>query len=76
MLDFAWTERSLTNNYQVLNVDPTRADAMIISHGHADHYGALLDLARVLHGRMPSGLALYAGGEDTFCHRWVVTPDG
>jgi 7,8-dihydropterin-6-yl-methyl-4-(beta-D-ribofuranosyl)aminobenzene 5'-phosphate synthase len=76
LLDFAWTEQSLTHNYQVLNVDPTKADALIISHGHADHYGALPDLARALHGRMPAGLTLYAGGEDTFCHRWIVTPDG
>ena len=76
LLDFAWTGQSLTNNYQVLKVDPTKADALIISHGHADHYGALPDLAHVLHGRMPSGLNLYAGGEDTFCHRWVMTPDG
>src|SRR5215475_4541519 len=76
LLDFAWTGQSLTNNYQVLKVDPTKADALIISHGHADHYGALPNLARVLHERMPSGLTLYAGGEDTFCHRWVLTPDG
>jgi 7,8-dihydropterin-6-yl-methyl-4-(beta-D-ribofuranosyl)aminobenzene 5'-phosphate synthase len=76
LLDFAWTGQSLTNNYQVLNIDPTKADALIISHGHADHYGALPDLARSLHGRMPAGLTLYAGGEDTFCRRWVVTPDG
>jgi 7,8-dihydropterin-6-yl-methyl-4-(beta-D-ribofuranosyl)aminobenzene 5'-phosphate synthase len=76
LLDFAGTGQSLTNNYQVLKVDPTKADALIISHGHADHYGALPDLVRVLHGQMPSGLTLYAGGEDTFCHRWVVTPDG
>src|SRR5262247_1696301 len=76
LLDFAWTGQSLTNNYQVLNVDPTKADALIISHGHADHYGALPELARALHGRMPFGLTLYAGGEDTFCHRWVMTPDG
>ena len=76
LLDFSWTTQSLTNNYQVLNVDPTKADALIISHGHLDHYGALPDLARALHGRRPSGLTLYAGGEDTFCHRWIVTPDG
>jgi 7,8-dihydropterin-6-yl-methyl-4-(beta-D-ribofuranosyl)aminobenzene 5'-phosphate synthase len=60
----------------VLKVDPTKADALIISHGHADHYGALPDLGRVLQGRRPPGLTLYAGGEDTFCHRWVMTPDG
>ena len=76
LLDFAWTAQHLTTNYQVLNVDPAQADALIISHGHIDHYGALLDLARVLQARMKPGLALYAGGEDTFCHRWTVMPDG
>ena len=76
LLDFAWTMQSLTTNYPVLKVDPTTADALIVSHGHGDHYGALPDLAHALQGRMKPGLTLYAGGEDTFCHRWVVTPDG
>jgi 7,8-dihydropterin-6-yl-methyl-4-(beta-D-ribofuranosyl)aminobenzene 5'-phosphate synthase len=76
LLDFAWTEQSLTTNYQVLKIDPTKADALIVSHGHGDHYGALPDLARTQQGRMKPGLTLYAGGEDTFCHRWVVAPDG
>ena len=76
LLDFAWTGQSLTNNYQVLKIDPTKADALIISHGHADHYGALLDLGRALQGLRPPSLTLYAGGEDTFCHRWTLMPDG
>src|SRR5215831_9941235 len=76
LLDFSLIERSLTNNYQVLKVDPTMADALIVSHGHDDHYGALPNLACTLQGRMKPGLTLYAGGEDTFCHRWVVMPDG
>ncbi len=76
LLDFAWTIQSLTTNYPVLKVDPTTADALIVSHGHGDHYGALPDLAQSLQGRMKPGLTLYAGGEDTFCHRWVETPDG
>ena len=76
LLDFALTTPSLTTNYPVLNVDPARADALIISHGHADHYGALPDLVKILQGRLNPGLTLYAGGEDTFCHRWAVTPDG
>jgi 7,8-dihydropterin-6-yl-methyl-4-(beta-D-ribofuranosyl)aminobenzene 5'-phosphate synthase len=25
---------------------------------------------------MKPGVTLYAGGEDTFCHRWAVTPEG
>ena len=76
LLDFAFTPRTLTNNYQGLRVDPAKADALIISHGHVDHYGGLLDVARSLQGRAIPGLTLYAGGRDTFCHRWVVQPDG
>jgi 7,8-dihydropterin-6-yl-methyl-4-(beta-D-ribofuranosyl)aminobenzene 5'-phosphate synthase len=76
LLDFALTERNLLNNYSVLKVEPSRADALILSHGHADHYGALPDLARLGQGKLKSGLTLYAGGEDTFCRRVVVMPGG
>ena len=76
LLDFALTERSLFNNYRVLNIDPAVADALILSHGHDDHFSGLLPLLRVLQGRMQSEIPLYAGGEDTFCHRWEVRPDG
>ena len=76
LLDFALTPHTLSNNYQGLKVDPAKADALIISHGHIDHYGGLLDLARSLQGHGKPGLTLYAGGRDTFCHRWVVQPDG
>lgn len=76
LLDFSLTERNLLNNYAVLKVDPARADAFILSHGHLDHYGALPDLARLTQGRLKPGLTVYAGGEDTFCHRVVATPAG
>jgi 7,8-dihydropterin-6-yl-methyl-4-(beta-D-ribofuranosyl)aminobenzene 5'-phosphate synthase len=76
LLDFSLTEKNLFNNYQSLKVDPTAADALILSHGHADHYGALPDVARVVEGKAKPGLTLYAGGEDTFCHRIVATPAG
>src|SRR5260370_2785575 len=75
LLDFALTPHTLTNNYQGLRVDPANADALIISHGHIDHFGGLLDVARSLQGHGKPGLTLYAGGSDTFCHRCVVQPD-
>jgi 7,8-dihydropterin-6-yl-methyl-4-(beta-D-ribofuranosyl)aminobenzene 5'-phosphate synthase len=76
LLDFSLTERNLLNNYGVLKVEPSRADALVISHGHADHYGALPDLARLAQGKLKPGVTLYAGGEDTFCRRVIITPGG
>jgi 7,8-dihydropterin-6-yl-methyl-4-(beta-D-ribofuranosyl)aminobenzene 5'-phosphate synthase len=76
LLDFSLTDLNLFNNYRALKLDPLVADALIISHGHADHYGALPALARVGEGRFKPGTTLYAGGEDTFCQRMVVTPAG
>ncbi len=76
LLDFAYRMPTLTHNYAVLKVEPVNADALILSHGHLDHYGALPDIALVAQGKWKPGLTLYAGGEDTFCHRTVVTPAG
>ena len=76
LLDFSLTELNLRHNYRILKVDPARADALIISHGHVDHYGALVPLARAEQGRLKPGLTLYAGGEDTFCQRFLMTPAG
>lgn len=74
LLDFALTELNLAHNYRALKVDPARADALILSHGHVDHYGALAPL--VEKSVIRRGLTLYAGGEDTFCRRVVTTPAG
>ncbi len=76
LLDFGLTGSALLNNYGVLKLDPSRASALIVSHGHADHFGGMLDLAGSVTTWATPGLTVYAGGEDTFCHRWVVAPDG
>jgi 7,8-dihydropterin-6-yl-methyl-4-(beta-D-ribofuranosyl)aminobenzene 5'-phosphate synthase len=76
LLDFSLTEKNLSHNFAVLKLDPTRADALVLSHGHADHYGGLPDYARIAQGKTKPGLTLYAGGEDTFCHRMAMTPTG
>jgi 7,8-dihydropterin-6-yl-methyl-4-(beta-D-ribofuranosyl)aminobenzene 5'-phosphate synthase len=76
LLDFSLTDLNLVNNYRTLKVDPTQADALVLSHGHMDHYGALPALVRAEQGMFKPGLTLYAGGEDTFCHRVVALPSG
>ncbi len=74
LLDFSLTDVSLFNNYRALKLDPWAADALILSHGHLDHYGALPALAG--QAKFKPGLTVYAGGEDTFCRRVVVMPAG
>ena len=76
LLDFSLTELNLFNNYRALKLDPLTADAMILSHGHRDHYGALPALAATGQGKFKPGMTVYAGGEDTFCRRMVMTPSG
>ena len=76
LVDFGLTSRSLLTNYGLLGIDPSQADGLILSHGHFDHFGGLLDLASQTPAWADRGATLYAGGEDTFCMRWNVLPDG
>jgi 7,8-dihydropterin-6-yl-methyl-4-(beta-D-ribofuranosyl)aminobenzene 5'-phosphate synthase len=76
LVDFALTSPSLLTNYGLLGIDASQADGLILSHGHFDHFGGLLDLASRTPAWADKGATLYAGGEDTFCMRWNVLPDG
>jgi 7,8-dihydropterin-6-yl-methyl-4-(beta-D-ribofuranosyl)aminobenzene 5'-phosphate synthase len=69
LLDFGYTAAALINNMGLLRVDPAKIQALIVSHGHVDHYGGLVGFLNQFRGVLPVDLKLYAGGEDNFCHR-------
>lgn len=69
MLDFGYTAAALINNIGLMNVDPSKIQALIVSHGHIDHYGGLIGFLGQYRNVLPADLKLYAGGEDNFCHR-------
>jgi len=69
MLDFGYTTEALLNNLELLGVEPAKIDALVVSHGHFDHYGGLIGFLDKHRGAMKTDLKLYAGGEDNFCHR-------
>jgi 7,8-dihydropterin-6-yl-methyl-4-(beta-D-ribofuranosyl)aminobenzene 5'-phosphate synthase len=76
LLDFGFTPEAYANNLNLLKLDAAQVDALILSHGHFDHYGGLTGFLDAHHGRLRKDLRLYTGGEDAFCHRVGRTPDG
>src|SRR5258708_2329105 len=41
MVDFGYTPEALNNNIDYVGADPKKIEALIVSHGHFDHYGGL-----------------------------------
>jgi 7,8-dihydropterin-6-yl-methyl-4-(beta-D-ribofuranosyl)aminobenzene 5'-phosphate synthase len=74
LLDFGYTPDTLLNNIELLNVDPTKLDALVVSHGHFDHFGGLAGFLDKYRSSMKSDITLYVGGEDNFCVRLRRTP--
>jgi 7,8-dihydropterin-6-yl-methyl-4-(beta-D-ribofuranosyl)aminobenzene 5'-phosphate synthase len=74
LLDFGYTAEALTNNMELLGIDPGKIDTLILSHGLYDHFGGLVGFLRKYREAMPTAVTLYAGGEDNFCHRYSRTP--
>ena len=76
LLDFGFTPEVYANNLDLLKIDPAAVDALILSHGHFDHYGGLIGFLEARRAQMRKDLRLYTGGEDVFCHRLSRNPDG
>jgi 7,8-dihydropterin-6-yl-methyl-4-(beta-D-ribofuranosyl)aminobenzene 5'-phosphate synthase len=73
MLDFAYTPEALLNNFDLVGADAKAINALVVSHGHFDHYGGLLGFLDKYRASLPADVKLYAGGEDNFCHRVLPT---
>jgi len=72
LIDFGYTPEALTSNMAILGIDPATIDAMVLSHGHYDHFGGLAAML----GRVRRGTPLYVGGEEAFCARLRGTDPG
>ena len=69
LIDFGYTPEVLLNNLAILKIDPSAFDAMVLSHGHYDHFGGMVGFLKANAGALKRKLPFYVGGEDTFCLR-------
>ena len=75
LVDFGFTPEALVNNVELLGIDPGALDALVLSHGHYDHFGGLVGFLRHHSGKLKAKLPLYVGGEECFCSReWTAPP--
>lgn len=75
MVDFGFTPEALLNNIDLCGIDPAALDALVLSHGHYDHFGGLAGFLRQTKGKTKQRLPLYIGGEECFCSReWTAPP--
>ena len=69
LIDFGYTPVTLLNNMSILKIDPSRFDALVLSHGHYDHFGGLVGFLAANKGKLKKNLPFFVGGEDCFCTR-------
>ena len=71
VLDFGYTPEIINRNFDLLDIDPTRINGLILSHGHRDHFGGLDGFVQQHRREMRADLALYVGGETIFRPKWI-----
>jgi 7,8-dihydropterin-6-yl-methyl-4-(beta-D-ribofuranosyl)aminobenzene 5'-phosphate synthase len=69
LVDFGFTPEVLNNNMAVIGIDPSTFDAMVLSHGHYDHFGGMVGFLEKHGRRLKEDMPFYVGGEDAFCIR-------
>ena len=75
LIDFGFTPEALVNNSNLVGIDPAKLDALVLSHGHYDHFGGLAGFLRQNNGKLKVKLPIYVGGEEAFCAReWTASP--
>jgi 7,8-dihydropterin-6-yl-methyl-4-(beta-D-ribofuranosyl)aminobenzene 5'-phosphate synthase len=69
LIDFGYTAETLNNNLELLGIDVGKLDALVLSHGHYDHFGGLVGFLRKHQAQLRANTPFVLGGEECFCTR-------
>lgn len=75
LLDFGYTPEILLRNFDLLGIEATRLDGLILSHAHRDHYGGLVGFVAHHRAQMRDDLKLFAGSDLVFREKWLASHD-
>jgi 7,8-dihydropterin-6-yl-methyl-4-(beta-D-ribofuranosyl)aminobenzene 5'-phosphate synthase len=74
LVDFGYNPVTLLNNIDILKINPQKLNALVLSHGHIDHFGGMAGFFSANKSKLKKSLPFFVGGEDCFCTR--TAPNG
>jgi len=73
IFDYGLDPVGVLNNIALLGLDPGKAKAFSLSHGHWDHFTAAVSILKQNQSRIAGGTPFYVG-EEAFAHRYSIRP--
>ena len=77
LFDTGVSENGVIHNSDILGLDFTNTDGIILSHGHFDHFAGLVNILKRISSRQSgnNNVNIYTH-PDAFLRRWEIFPDG
>jgi 7,8-dihydropterin-6-yl-methyl-4-(beta-D-ribofuranosyl)aminobenzene 5'-phosphate synthase len=75
LFDTGVTEDGVIRNADLLGMDFSNIDGIILSHGHFDHSTGLVNILKRISSKRSSPIDIFLH-PDAFLRRWLVLPDG
>lgn len=66
----------MRSNFSYFGKDPSAIEAIVISHGHSDHFGGLPEVIKMIHANKNKKIPIYVGNEAVFETRYFRQKNG